>query len=58
MNENLQQTLKTVLISSLVSVNVIIWNGIFGINFLMGIALVGLIVVLTKKWGGWEDVCR
>ena len=49
MDKNLQQTLKTVLVSSLVSVNVIIWNEIFGAKFLMGIVFVGLIVVLTNK---------
>lgn len=49
MDKNLQQTLKTVLVSLSVSVNVIIWNEIFGAKFLIGITLVGLIVVLTDK---------
>lgn len=49
MNKDLQQTLKTVLISSLVSVNITIWHEIFGAKFLMGIVFVGLVVVLTDK---------
>ncbi len=49
MNKNLQQTLKTVLISSLASVNMIVWYETFGEKFLMGIAFIGLVVVLTDK---------
>lgn len=49
MDKNLQQSLKTVLISSLASVNVIVWHEIFGVRFLMGIVFVGLVVALTDK---------
>jgi hypothetical protein len=48
-NNNLQQTLKTVLISSVVSAGVIIWNELLGAPFLLAIVLVSIIVVLTSK---------
>jgi len=49
MNKNLQQPLKTVLISSLASVNVIVWYEIFGARFLLAIVFLALIIVLTSK---------
>lgn len=52
MDKNLQQSLKTVLISTLTSVNVIVWHEVFGDKFLMGIVFVGLVLVLIEKRGG------
>lgn len=49
MKTNLQQILKTVLISALVSVNILIWHGLIGAKFLLAIIVLGLVVVLTSK---------
>jgi hypothetical protein len=48
MNNNLQHTLKTVLISSLVSTNILIWHNLLGAKFLLAV-LLSLIIVLTSK---------
>lgn len=49
MTQDLHQTLKTVLISSLVSVNILIWHNLLGAKFLLAIVVLSLIVVLTSK---------
>jgi len=49
MDKNLQQILKTVLISSLVSANAIIWHDLLGAKFLLAIVFLALIIVLTSK---------
>lgn len=49
MNKSLQQTLKTVLISSLVSANIFIWHNLFGAKFLLIIVILSLFIVLTSK---------
>ena len=41
--------LKTVLISALVTTNILVWYEIFGIKFLLLVILLTLIVVLTSK---------
>lgn len=49
MNKTTEQILKTVLVSSLVSTNILIWHNLLGAKFLLAIVVLGLIVVLTSK---------
>lgn len=49
MNKNQQQTLKTVLISSLVSINILVWHNLLGAKFLLAVIIFSLIVTLISK---------
>jgi len=46
---NYNEPFKIILISSLVGANILIWYDIFGVKFLLVIAMAGLIIVLTSK---------
>lgn len=46
LNKNLNDTFKTIIISSLISVNVVIWYEIFGFKFAILIILLALVFIL------------
>ncbi|UCB57637.1 MAG: hypothetical protein JSV30_03390 [Candidatus Omnitrophota bacterium] len=49
MDKNLNQTLKIILISALVSGNIIVWHEALGFKFLVGIFILSIVVILSSK---------
>jgi len=49
MNKARGYIIKTVLISSLVSTNIVVWYELLGIKFLLAIVVLSIIITLTSK---------